>query len=379
MIGSLENFLDSKGLYYDEINYDVIRESWELLSRHITLPYVIHIVGTNGKGSTGRYLASLLYQLNKKVLHYSSPHILKFNERIWIDGNDVSDNLLNKAHIELQEILPKALLDRLTYFEYTTLLALLLSHKKDYIVLEAGLGGEFDATNVVKNDFTIITTIGFDHQDFLGDTIYEIASTKMRSCDNQFILAEQIFDEVIICKEKVLSNKKEIKRKTFKLQNKDTTLPLYLQNNLQVVLTVLHYLGFETFDYELPKLFGRYQYLTSNIIIDVGHNSLAAGAIAKELKKEKKKVILVYNSFKDKDYKRVLEILHPYLIEVQIIDCEDERMAEKSLLKKIIKNLSLNVKPFDIMQMENEKSYLVFGSFVVVENFLKGYNRDEKR
>ena len=71
-----------------------------------------------------------------------------------------------KAHHKLQSILTKELLEKLTYFEYTTLLALYLSDQEDYLVLEAGLGGEFDATNVVKNDLTIVTTLGLDHQNF---------------------------------------------------------------------------------------------------------------------------------------------------------------------------------------------------------------------
>ena len=90
---SLEQVLNHKTMYYDKIDYDTIKKSWDLLSKHVNLPYVIHIIGTNGKGSTGRYLASLLLQLKQKVLHYSSPHILKFNERIWIEGEDSTDVL----------------------------------------------------------------------------------------------------------------------------------------------------------------------------------------------------------------------------------------------------------------------------------------------
>ena len=81
---SLEAFLDLKTLYYDKIDFNTIKIAWEFVRLYVKLPYVIHIVGTNGKGSTGRFLASYLHQSNYKTLHYSSPHILKFNERIWI-------------------------------------------------------------------------------------------------------------------------------------------------------------------------------------------------------------------------------------------------------------------------------------------------------
>ena len=379
MINSLEKFLENKGLYYDKIDYDIIKDSWNVLSQHINLPYIIHIVGTNGKGSTGRYLASLLQQLKQKVLHYSSPHILKFNERIWIDGEDVSDEILHKTHTQIQSLLPPKLLEKLTYFEYTTLLALYLSSDKDYLVLEAGLGGEFDATNVVENDLTIVTTIGLDHQNFLGDTIPLIAATKMRSCDNCFIVSKQFFPEVIDVKNEILSDKKEIAKKNFIFSEKEKKLPQYLQDNLEVVLSVLDYLGFSSFDYTLPKLFGRYQRLSNNIIIDVGHNPLAAQVITKELALEDKKFILVYNSFEDKNYEEVLKILQPYLKEVQIIKCDDRRIVKNDILEKTIRSLSLNVNPFDIINIKDEDYYLIFGSFLVVENFLKGYKLHEKR
>lgn len=176
---SLTEFLELKTLYYDKIDFNTIKVAWEFLRLYVRLPYVIHIVGTNGKGSTGRFLAHHLHCLGYETLHYSSPHILKFNERIWINGNDVTNEALQNAHETLQEILPLYIIEKLTYFEYTTLLALLLSSKMDYLVLEAGLGGEFDATNVVINDLSLITAIDLDHQQFLGDTIKDIASTKL--------------------------------------------------------------------------------------------------------------------------------------------------------------------------------------------------------
>ena len=107
---TLEEFLEHKTLYYDKIDFTIVKSSWDLLSKKITLPFVIHIVGTNGKGSTGRFLAHYLHKKDYKVLHYSSPHIMKFNERIWINGNDVSDENLQDAHKFLQELYPIDLL-----------------------------------------------------------------------------------------------------------------------------------------------------------------------------------------------------------------------------------------------------------------------------
>ena len=194
--------------------------------------------------------------MGKKVLHYSSPHILKFNERIWINGKDSSDKELDNTHKKLQKILPSNLNDKLTYFEYTTLVALYLSDKMDYLVLEAGLGGEYDATNVVNNNLTVIPSIGLDHQDFLGDTIEEIAATKMRSCDNSFILGLNISKKVLNVKNDILKYKNEILiNQDMILSEEYKYLPEYLQNNLKLALSVLAYLGFNSFKYILPILF----------------------------------------------------------------------------------------------------------------------------
>ncbi len=366
---SLSSFLIKKELFYDKIDYSIILNAWDILKSKITLPFVIHIVGTNGKGSTGRYLASFLEQLNFSVLHYSSPHILKFNERIWIDGDDSKDEQLDSAHKKLLALLPKEICNKLTYFEYTTLVAFVLSDHKDYLVLEAGLGGEFDATNIVTNDLSLITTIGLDHTEFLGDTIEKIATTKMRSCDSAFILGQQIFNiEVENVKNNILKIKKEIQLQTnIGLPSEANNLPKYLQNNLRLALSALDYLKLNNINLKLPVLFGRCQKLDSNIVIDVGHNSLAATVLLKQFKNQK--LILIYNSYKDKDYELVLKILKPIILEVQIIKIKDKRIANFNKLSDVCSNLSITVKKFDRIDKNNK--YLVFGSFKVVEEFVR--------
>jgi len=373
LVNSLTQFLESKTLYYDKIDYDVIAKSWQILKEHIELPFVIHVIGTNGKGSTGRFIASIIHQNNKSLVHYSSPHIVEFNERIWINGSNSTDEELNFAHLKLQERLPENLIEQLTYFEYTTLVAILLSSEMDYIVLEAGLGGEFDATNVVHNNLTVVTTIDLDHQDFLGNTIEEIASTKMRSCDESYILSHQINDEVYTIQQEILKDKKEVKLKSYAPTKISKKLPLYLQENLNTALSVIQYLNLSIENFILPELFGRFQKVANNITIDVGHNPLAAKVIYEQLIAENKKIILIYNSYKDKDYEKVLEILSPVIKEIQIIECDDKRIVEKNVLISKINNLCLNINSFDIMKLNIDDDYLVFGSFIVIESFLKEY------
>ena len=370
----LKEFLDYKTMYYDKIDFSIIEKSFLILKKELSLPYIIHIVGTNGKGSTGRFLASYLNKINKNVLHYSSPHINKFNERIWINGEDISDKNLESIHRKVQNILDIYLLEKLTYFEYTTLLAFCASDKKDFLVLEAGLGGEFDATNVAFNNLSLITTIDLDHQSFLGNSIEEISLTKMRSVDSSLILGYQVHDEVLKWANKI-SREREVELLTLEdfhidLSPLTNLFPKYLERNLLLVVAALKYLEIEV-DYTLfkdIKLYGRCEKYSKNITLDVGHNPLAARSILEEFKN--KKINLIYNSFEDKDYKKVLEILKPIIKELYIIRIDDKRVVKEENLINVCDNLNIMVRLFENKTSKDEE-YLVFGSFLVVEKFLK--------
>ena len=381
---SLEEFLEYKTLYYDKIDFTIVKSSWDILSQKIKLPFVIHIVGTNGKGSTGRFLSHYLYKKDYKVLHYSSPHIMKFNERIWINGSDSSDEQLHTAHKFLQKIYPINLLEKLTYFEYTTLLALYLSKDMDYIILEAGLGGEFDATNVVENNLSLITTIDLDHQSFLGNTVELIAATKMRSVDNKMIVGYQIDQNVIDTAYEVKKQIKEQRNRDIEIKivkefNKyelNDNFAKYLKRNLHLVIACLNELKIDI-DVKLfddVKLFGRCQKILPNVTIDVGHNPLAAKVIAKEF--ENKKITLIYNSYADKDYEEVLQILKPIIKKIIIIPLNDKRIVDRNNLVRIIKQL--NIINEETINIQDDEEYLVFGSFLVVEKFLSLIGFNEK-
>lgn len=144
----------------------------------------IHIAGTNGKGSVSAYIASSLSAAGYRVGKYISPNLLKINERISVNGVDIDDNSLSSL---LSEIEPKAAIVKKntgmapTQFEIWTAAAFLwfAKQKCDYVVLEVGLGGEFDATNVIKkNEIAVITRLGMDHMQYLGNTLAKIAAAK---------------------------------------------------------------------------------------------------------------------------------------------------------------------------------------------------------
>jgi dihydrofolate synthase/folylpolyglutamate synthase len=145
---------------------------------HHKLPPVIHIAGTNGKGSTLAYLRAFLEAAGKSVHVMTSPHLVRFNERIRLAGKLVSTRRLNQA-LELCEQANGG--EPITFFEITTAAALKLfaEVKADYLLLETGMGGRFDASNVVDHPLgTIIAPVDYDHQNFLGNTLTEIAGEK---------------------------------------------------------------------------------------------------------------------------------------------------------------------------------------------------------
>jgi dihydrofolate synthase/folylpolyglutamate synthase len=383
MKSSFEQFIEEKPLYYKEIDHKRVHKAYAILKPHIKQPLTIHVVGTNGKGSTGRIIASLIHFAGVQVGHFSSPHILKFNERIWIEGQDIEDAMLEAAHEKLFAIIGKEVSDGLSYFEYTTLLALVAMENLEVIILEAGLGGEFDATNVCSKSLSIITPIGLDHQDFLGESIEEIARTKMNSIQNRFVLSYQVHDEVYKVADKIVDEKdarlydvsewlNAQDEKYQCIQKEALTLKWseYLFENALSAIYALEILelNYKIEDLRKVKLFGRFYQYSDNVRLDVGHNFLAAQAIVSALKGISIKPILIYNSLEDKDYESILKLFKPHIEAVQIIEIETDRAVDKATLEFVLNKLEIPHSNYDTL--EEDKEYLVFGSFYVVESFL---------
>ncbi len=397
------DFLEAKPLYYKEIDHRRVHQAYAKLRKEINHPKTVHIVGTNGKGSTGRMIAYLAHRGGLQVGHFSSPHILKFNERIWINGNNCSDEILEWGHRRLYTILGKEQSESLSYFEYTTLLALLMFEKLDLIVLEAGLGGEYDATNVCDKALSVITPVGIDHQAFLGDVIEEIAATKIRSIQKVALLAPQPYTEVVKVSKRIAEEKGaevyfSVERLAFSAEGgpsgtsnlfeaahslalprtssrfleeiaAEKGWPVFLRENAVVALQALDILdiSYRIDDLKELDLFGRFYPLTENIRIDVGHNPLAARAIASALEDS---VVLIYNSLDDKDYEEVLRLLKPKVKRVEIISIDSQRAVTVEKVENALESVGLDYYYYD-GTIDPQERYLVFGSFYTVEAFLK--------
>lgn len=379
---TLAQFLGSKPLFYDVIDYARFPAAYESIRSFLSLPKLIHIVGTNGKGSTGRFLATAFHRAGKKTGHYTSPHIVRFNERVWMDGEEISDEVLENAHQKLLGLLSSEYAYALSYFEYTTLLAMVVFEECEYVVLEAGLGGEFDATNVFDKILSIFTPIALDHSAFLGNTIESIAATKLRSMQSVALMGKQPYIETKIIARQIANEKKtdikcidgmaspEIKECALHIAIKND-LSDYLRDNLELAMAAYEVLGYtvEKRLFDQKALFGRLTKINDNITLDVGHNALAARVIAEAFVGQR--ITLIYNTYADKDYQEILTILAPIIESVEIIEVDEARIVEQELLESALHNLGIRYCTFQ--KIREDKKYLVFGSFSVAEAFIKFY------
>ena len=140
---------------------------------------VIHIAGTNGKGSTATTIETGLIEAGYRVGKFTSPHIVRFNERIQFEGDEIEDREICSYYLKVKEIVEKNRI-KATFFEMTTAMMFLYfaDKKAEFVVLETGMGGRYDATNVADSEIAVITNVSLDHVGFLGDNVYDISKEK---------------------------------------------------------------------------------------------------------------------------------------------------------------------------------------------------------
>ena len=380
-----EIFLSSKPLYYQEIDYERFPKIYKLIKSKLNPPPIIHIVGTNGKGSTGRFLTQILTSSSKRVGHYSSPHIFDFSESFYSGCEVIDKDRLNLAHNRLLDIFGSfdgfEMVDRLSYFEWATLLCVVIFEGYDYLVMEAGMGGEYDATNVFDKILSIFTPIGLDHTDMLGDTLSKIATTKLNAMGKVALISSEfacmeLAKDIAKRKKANLIIQKDIFQHSIDEYAKRFELADFLKINLSLAVNAAHILGVEKLDniilnLDRLSLSGRCQRIKDNLIIDVGHNPHAAKAIAKHLQNIGwYGVNLIYNAFDDKDIFGVLLSLKPFIAKIYIYnyDSQNRKLAKKQIIKAANE---LGIECLEFKHLDKDKLYLAFGSFMLVENFIK--------
>jgi len=375
--------LKKRGLESHKFDKFRFKNAFAKISCKLEHPKVIQILGTNGKGSTGRFLANALLKKGYSVFHFTSPHIKSPAERFWNNAKILKEKELDNAVKIAQDLMDKKDFQSLSYFEFLTLLAMILAQNNDFLILEAGLGGEFDSTSSITPFLQIFTSISKDHQNILGKSIKKIATTKLKAIKATTIIAIQEKKEIYSLAKKIAKKKKQ---KIFFVENENLNLtdfslknePLFFAQNRQTAFLALKKIGENPNPQDLltKPIFGRFSKYKKNIFLDVGHNEGAAKEMTKFF--QGKKVIIFFNSYKDKNYKKTLEALKPIAKSCVILPIKNKRIAKKSDISSSLKDLKIKEISFKELRFLKKETYLVFGSFLCVKTFLKEYGKLER-
>ncbi|CAM4366151.1 bifunctional folylpolyglutamate synthase/dihydrofolate synthase [Zobellia nedashkovskayae] len=285
----------------------------------------IHVGGTNGKGSSSHMLASILQEAGYKVGLYTSPHLKDFRERIRVNGNCVDENFVIEFIANNQSFFEN---HHLSFFEMTVGMAFdyFAEEKVDIAIVEVGLGGRLDSTNIITPEVNLITNIGFDHVDMLGDTLPKIAFEKAGIIKEGVpvvvseFLAEtaETFQDVAQSKNaKLIYAEQEIDE-----VYETSLLGVYQEKNVKGVMAVIEQLsGFTITNDQLRSgllkvvqntgLMGRWQQLKTapTVICDTAHNKEGLSIVINQVKQQKfRKLFIVLGFVKGKDLNTILQL-----------------------------------------------------------------------
>ena len=379
----------------------------------------IHIAGTNGKGAVTEMISNILLNSGYKVGKFMSPHLIRYNERIQINNKEITNKEMEEIIIKLDPLVKEYNSKgkgNVTLFELETTMAILyFANKKcDIVVLEVGLGGLYDCTNIVYSIVSIITSIGYDHIKFLGNTLEEIAFQKAgiikQNSKTIFMTQSESVDNVIIerCKEEnnklFLVNKEEIKNYSYteeyqKFDYKEfKNIEINLKGISQIynacialetvkVLKEKYNIKEEIIRKSLKNVIhrGRFEKINNNptVIYEGAHNEPAIKNFINSVDmyyKNNKKVYII-SILKSKDYKTILKLLVKNDENIYIFTCgnDKERYTDAEILKDEAqksgaKNLfTMELEKAIKMSLEKYKDYIIFavGSFYVYGDVIK--------
>ena len=434
--------------YQETLEYinSVRHNQWKLgLSRTIELLHMlgdpqnelkfVHVGGTNGKGSTCAILESVLRAAGYRTGVFPSPYIEDFRERLQVSGTMISKEELCRITSVVKEA-ADTMEDEPSHFEIVTAIGMMYFRQMqcDIVVLEVGLGGEFDATNIIEPpEVAVLTNIGFDHTDYLGNTLAEIARTKAGIIKNPspvvvYPNVPEVMDVLTeICAERGCSLEvADFGRITVKETSLDGqllswkkragsdcgdnsesepfldfTLPLigeYQPRNTAVALTVIDELrrrGWIIPDEAVVKGMAcvkwpaRFEVLGRDplFILDGGHNLQCAEAVAESVRRylPGRKITLIIGMLRDKDYQAVLDVMLPLAAKCLCLAPVSERALQAETLAELIRSKGIPADSYDSPEeavrkcLKEEEPVLAFGSFYMAGEVRKAFRKEYKK
>ncbi len=390
-------------LHHQEIDLGLtrIKQVAENLAIDLSFAQVITVAGTNGKGTTCAFLENALLEQGHCVAVYSSPHIHCFNERLRINKRDIDDQALISAFEKIECTRENI---SLSYYEYTTLAAflVLMVKRPNIIILEVGLGGRLDATNIIDTDIAVLTTIDIDHVSFLGNTREKIGYEKagiMRT-NKPVVIGDIAPPQSVLDYAANIGAKTYIRGEDFSITRQENswqwytktqvyaplTFPFIPLDNVATALMVLQLLSVELSTDKInnwlaiTKVAGRMELFTraqqSDIMLDVAHNAQAARFLAQHLAQQKySKITAVLAMMADKDIAQVLTPFTAIIDKWHISTLPMARAASVEQLAESLTALNQTYNCFDNVtdaykmaaanSQENDL-IIVFGSFFTI-------------
>ena len=355
---------------------------------------IILVGGTNGKGTTVEYLNNFFLTAGYKVGTYTSPHLIKFNERIRLNNQHLDDKKIINA-FKLIDDLKKGI--RLTYFDYATLAAFIIFSNEDldFVILEIGIGGKYDPVNLTNADLSIITNIELDHEKWLGSSIEEIGSQKaaiLKEGKIAILGSQNMPKSVVEVAESNCSNVYQM-NKDFKVEKNTLNWSYnFSQENLEVsslsygslnsdaagcAMTAFKILCEEEIDFRtiIKKTYlkGRCD-VVDNFILDVSHNPASVKNLISFLKKNYKDIQFsaIFAAMADKDISSIIKDISEVISDWNICSIKDNRFDTDSMVQ-LTENLThKKVNKSDSVYSAVYKGYMkgtpqiVFGSFITV-------------
>lgn len=366
---------------------------------------VVTVGGTNGKGTTCCFMENVLLQMGNTVATYRSPHLVDYRERITFNGKMHDEVEYTQAFQQVQQARGDI---SLTYFEFGTLAAMVMMQRwaPDFVLLEVGLGGRLDATNIVDSDCAVITSIGLDHQSYLGNTRAEIATEKagIFRTNKPVVIGEsdppeqlRAAGQALDCNMQFAGNSFGFKRNkqndswSWRCNNTEFAglpLPKIPIQNASTALAALSVLGVQVTTEQViqacakARLPGRRQIVHQQptVLLDVAHNPQAASDLAEMIARDYagKKLYLVAGMLQDKDCTSTLACFAHLQPNWMLTNLDGERGRSASELAKYLpaqSEYSLHGSVGSALSMalqsaQNDDFIVVFGSFLTVAEVL---------
>lgn len=370
------SWMESSHHHEIDLGLDRVRTVFSRLNIDWGDAHKIVIAGTNGKGTTTAYLDRIYRSAGYKTGSYTSPHLMRYNERVQLQGEEVADGLLCEAFFRIYQLLEGT---SLSYFEFGTLAAFIILAESDLdvVLLEVGLGGRLDAVNLVDADISIITTLSYDHQDWLGDDLEKIGFEKAGVFRSRvpavcgisqppasviehagklgapLFLRDDSFGMELTAENEWCWYGQDSQRNSLRIDH--LPVPLLPLDNAVTALQVVALGGLEVKPEHLRQALAlasvsgrmeRCEFAKGSCYLDVAHNPESSGLLQKRIAAKQRPVYLVLAMLADKDIAGVIASLKPSITRWYVAGLAVPRGASKDRISAEIEKAGISQSEF---------------------------------